>query len=386
MINKKEKNEIKEGFFDEKDFISPSYINLNNPRFLEIDDYFYSGITIVNYYREYNDLILKSLIETSINMNISVFYEKKETSKVTASKQVESNESYSSKDILTEASVSSKSTRKTTATSKKASSSKRTTKTSSTKTTKKTTTSRSTTRKKKLSADEITSTTNLTQKIEVIEYYDLPYRYNQTVVRVLAQTPTTLFIYLDISDIDRVNFVKHYGEDFFNNTKPVLVIHNNTMHYSFEIEIDDFANSWYLHINDSKCDYRVELGRRPNYYNEGVTKEIKENIPTDYIYVSISNEIESPNDHVLFNTNENNTIRIRNVKNYNEKSISLYEIIKHLPAMKKVQNIPYISEDLLKGIYSEIYHTKDISVFDKVKNNPSSGGNPSSGSMSSRFI
>ena len=82
MINKKEKNEIKEGFFDEKDFISPSYINLNNPRFLEIDDYFYSGITIVNYYREYNDLILKSLIETSINMNISVFYEKKETSKV----------------------------------------------------------------------------------------------------------------------------------------------------------------------------------------------------------------------------------------------------------------------------------------------------------------
>ena len=81
MINKK-KNEIKEGFFDEKDFISPSYINLNNPRFLEIDDYFYSGITIVNYYREYNDLILKSLIETSINMNISVFYEKKETSKV----------------------------------------------------------------------------------------------------------------------------------------------------------------------------------------------------------------------------------------------------------------------------------------------------------------
>ena len=82
MINKKEKNEIKEGFFDEKDFISPSYINLNIPRFLEIDDYFYSGITIVNYYREYNDLILKSLIETSINMNISVFYEKKETSKV----------------------------------------------------------------------------------------------------------------------------------------------------------------------------------------------------------------------------------------------------------------------------------------------------------------
>ena len=222
--------------------------------------------------------------------------------------------------------------------------------------------------------------------IEIVESYDLPYRYNETIVKILYQTPDTLFVYWDIADSDRENYIKQYGENFFNITRPVLIIHNDTMNYSFEVPINDFANSWYLHINDSKCDYRVELGRRPNYYNEKVTKEIKENIPTDYIYVSTSNEIESPNDHVLFNTNENNTIRVRNVKNYNEKSISLYEIIKHLPAMKKVQNIPYISEDLLKGIYSEIYHTKDMSVFDKVKNNPFSGGNPSSGSMSSRFI
>lgn len=222
--------------------------------------------------------------------------------------------------------------------------------------------------------------------IEIVESYDLPYRYNETIVKILYQTPDTLFVYWDIADSDRENYIKQYGENFFNITRPVLIIHNDTMNYSFEVPINDFANSWYLHINDSKCDYRVELGRRPNYYNEEVTKEIEANIPTDYIYVSTSNEIESPNDHVLFNTNENNTIRVRNVKNYNEKSISLYEIIKHLPAMKKVQNIPYISEDLLKGIYSEIYHTKDISVFDKVKNNPSSGGNPSSGSMSSRFI
>lgn len=229
-------------------------------------------------------------------------------------------------------------------------------------------------------------TKKVKKPIEIVESYDLPYRYNETIVKILYQTPDTLFVYWDIADSDRENYIKQYGENFFNITRPVLIIHNDTMNYSFEVPINDFANSWYLHINDSKCDYRVELGRRPNYYNEGVTKEIKENIPTDYIYVSISNEIESPNDHVLFNTNENNTIRVRNVKNYNEKSISLYEIIKHLPAMKKVQNIPYISEDLLKGIYSEIYHTKDMSVFDKVKNNPSSGGNPSSGSMSSRFI
>lgn len=216
------------------------------------------------------------------------------TSKVSTSK-TKSTKSSSAK-ASTKATTSKKSE------TKKASSSKRTIKTSSTKATKKTATSRSTTRKKKLSADEITSTTNLTQKIEVIEYYDLPYRYNQTVVRVLAQTPTTLFIYWDISDIDRANFVKQYGEDFFNNTKPVLVIHNNTMHYSFEIEIDDFANSWYLHVNDANCEYTVELGRKPKYYNS----EKHVNIQNDYLYVTSSNVIEAPNDHVLFDKNVKN--------------------------------------------------------------------------------
>lgn len=78
----KNKSKIEEGFFQEKDFISPTYINLNNPKYLEIDEYFYSGIIIVNYYREYNELILKSLIEANINMNISIFYEKGDTSKI----------------------------------------------------------------------------------------------------------------------------------------------------------------------------------------------------------------------------------------------------------------------------------------------------------------
>jgi len=70
-------NKLK-GAFSEKDKISPSYINLNNPRYIEIDNMFYSGILIVNYYREYNDLILKKLIDSNLNMNISIFYEKQD--------------------------------------------------------------------------------------------------------------------------------------------------------------------------------------------------------------------------------------------------------------------------------------------------------------------
>ena len=54
--------------------------------------------------------------------------------------------------------------------------------------------------------------------------------------------------------------------------------------------------------------------------------------------------------------------------------------------MKRIQNIPYISEKLLQNMYAGIYQNEDISLFDRITNNPSSGGNPSSGSMSSRFI
>ena len=221
------------------------------------------------------------------------------------------------------------------------------------------------------------------QLAQILEYYDLPYRYNETIVKILYQTPDTLFVYWDISDEDRKKYEKEYGENFFNITRPVLIIHNDSMNYSFEIPINDFANSWYLHVNNSKCDYRVELGRRPNYYNEEVSKEIQENINTDYIYVSSSNEIESPNDHVLFNTNSNNTVTFRNIKNSQEKTVSLYDIIKKLPGIKSSSNIPYISEELLKNMYSVIYQNEDITLFDRLTN-PSSG-NLSSGSMSSRF-
>ena len=93
------------------------------------------------------------------------------------------------------------------------------------------------------------SKTSKNKKTNIIEYYDLPYRYNQTVVKVLAQTPNNLFIYWDISDKDRDNYKKQYGENFFENTKPILIVHNDTLNYTFEVDINDFANSWYLHIN-----------------------------------------------------------------------------------------------------------------------------------------
>ena len=84
MFFKKEKEIIKnkfdflDGSIKINDELAPAYINLKNPKYIEIDNLFYAGLMVVNYYREQNDLLLKSLIEANINMNISIFYEKQD--------------------------------------------------------------------------------------------------------------------------------------------------------------------------------------------------------------------------------------------------------------------------------------------------------------------
>jgi len=74
-------NKLQEGNFTYKDYISGSYINNKNPKYLEINNVFYSSLIVVNYYREYTDLILKNLLELNINMNLSCFYEKQDSYK-----------------------------------------------------------------------------------------------------------------------------------------------------------------------------------------------------------------------------------------------------------------------------------------------------------------
>ena len=227
--------------------------------------------------------------------------------------------------------------------SKKAKSS--TTKKASTKNAKKSTTSRT---KKATSSktNKIRKTSSPKNKVEVLEYYDLPYRYNQTVVRILAQTPNTLFVYWDISDSDRKKYIKEFGEDFFQNTVPVLIVHNKTMNYSFEIEINDFANSWYFTVADSKCKYEIELGRRAKGTN-------------NYMYVTSSNNIEAPNDHILFEKKQK-TLFFRNVKtNKNfSKDASVFDFMKYAGRIYNIYDV-----------YQKIYKIEDLQ---DLTHNPSS--------------
>lgn len=279
------------------------------------------------------------------------------------SKKSISNTKKTAKKVASTKKISTKKSTSTTknkaTTTKKAASS---TKSKATKTKIAAKTAKSTTKKstvKKLVSKK-TIPTILKKQSFLSEYYDLPYKYNKTVVKILAQTPTKLFIYWEISDEDRNSFVEKHGNDFFDITKPVLIIHNLTMNYSFEIDINDFANCWYVSINDADCLYSVELGRRPfNLY---------EKINEPYIYVSSSNNLQTPNNHILFeNINSNTVFKIKNVKT----NVIATRKIDTLP---KLANIAKTYNNDFYNYYTKLYSKDLINELNDTKlNNPSSG-------------
>lgn len=164
---------------------------------------------------------------------------------------------------------------------------------------------------------------------QIVEYYDLPYKYENTVVRLLAQTPKTLFVYWEVSENDIANFKNQYGEDFFNKTKPVLIVHNLTLNKTYEIEINDFANCWYLNTEDSDCKFDIELARK--FVNTSSENISSENIEDNYLFIAKSNTLQSPNNHILFEKIQEFVV-FRNASNDNiiKKNIKSFKFLKDL--------------------------------------------------------
>ena len=242
----------------------------------------------------------------------------KTATKNVSTKKVASNKANSTKSETTSKKTSSKAknstVKKATATKSKASSTVKKNKTSS-KVAKKSSNAKSSKIKKqklsnspkKISSITLKKTINKKDYPFVLEYYDLPYKYNKTVIKALAQNPNTLFVYWEISDEDINSLKQKYGENIFDITKPILIIHNLTDKYSFEVDINDFANNWYIHVNDSKCQYVIELVRRPKENNINILSD-------NYLYITSSNMIEAPNDHVLFYDSEQyREVRFKNI-------------------------------------------------------------------------
>lgn len=253
---------------------------------------------------------------------------KASSSKSTSKKSTPSKKTTTSKETATKSTGTTKksTTRKKEATNKTIAKKAETTKKSTTKKkapAKKTTTKRTSNRKSK--------------PVSTAEYYDLPTAYNRTIVKILAQTPSSLFVYWEISEDDKIKLQEQYGEAFFQNTRPYLIITNETMNYSFETEINDYANSWYIHIHDSSCKYGVQLIRKPIQHDISSSNSI--------INIISSNEIATPNDHILFDK-LGKTVFFRDVKSH-------CEVEKDISSLSFISNIGRVYN--IYDIYKEIY-------------------------------
>lgn len=142
------------------------------------------------------------------------------------------------------------------------------------------------------------------KKIEQIEEkYCLPFSYNLTTVKFVAQNPNTLFIYWEVSDKAISKIKKEYGDDFLEKTYTVLVVHNLTHDYSYTVPVNEFSNNWYLHVNSPTDTFQITLGRKEKTHLFDEPR---------IITIASSNILETPNDHVL-SYDDNQIINIQNV-------------------------------------------------------------------------
>ena len=141
----------------------------------------------------------------------------------------------------------------------------------------------------------------------------------------------------------------------------VLIIDGEAMDDRYGIDMSEFANSWYLHLPDSNCHYRVELGRRPiNHYVS---------IPNDYLPISSSNEMITPNDHILFES-IGQTVTFKNIKTNQIQVTSISSIV---PAVyKNDYKLP------IQKLFAMFYKKEDFPFTARFSFTNPSSGNPTS--------
>lgn len=128
------------------------------------------------------------------------------------------------------------------------------------------------------------------------EYYELPKKYNKTIVRLLVQSPTRMFVYWNVSD-DTISNVFEKNHINYSEAIPILKITNITMNYSYEIPIDPFANNYYIEVKDPNCRYQVELGRKSK---------------NKFVNIYTSNQVQIPRSMPVATSNQEEVI----YKNY----------------------------------------------------------------------
>lgn len=120
--------------------------------------------------------------------------------------------------------------------------------------------------------------------------YKLPLNYRETKICALVRDPYWIFAYWEISEMKKGEIRQRFGQDAWETSQPVLRIFDVTNRYYFdshkifEIQINDYANNWYIYTGQPDHTFCLELGRlKPD---------------GTYIFIARSNYVSTPRDSV----------------------------------------------------------------------------------------
>ena len=88
---------------------------------------------------------------------------------------------------------------------------------------------------------------------------DLPSEYGETRIVAQARDPHWAWVYWEFSSIERKKLEIKLGTFEYAHTGLFLRVFNTSLNYSFEVKLPEKCDNWYLSLNDSNCDYYVQL-------------------------------------------------------------------------------------------------------------------------------
>jgi hypothetical protein len=97
---------------------------------------------------------------------------------------------------------------------------------------------------------------------------DIPDSYNETYMRAIPRDPQWVFAYWEISETTRKDLRAKMGESAFASAKRIVrlidvteIAYDGSNAQSYiDIEINEFANNWYVQVPESGRNYVLELG------------------------------------------------------------------------------------------------------------------------------
>lgn len=119
---------------------------------------------------------------------------------------------------------------------------------------------------------------------------EIPHSYGDTYITAIARDPYWVFAHWEVSEATKEDIRKRYGHDTWGSSRPVLKVYDATNLYYFdsreavEIQINSFANNWYVNTGVPGHSYFIELGR---ILPDGI-----------YIFIARSNMVSTPRDDV----------------------------------------------------------------------------------------